>query len=87
MDTRKKIDDVLAALKSQRDELALKIHLGKADAKDEWDRLEKKLAALTAEVKPVGKVVGETAREVGSAIELAAEEIKKGFDRLRGLLA
>lgn len=86
MNTRKKVDDILTALKSQRDELALKIHLGKADAKDEWERLEKKLAAVIAQVKPVGDVVGETAEEVGSAIELAAEEIKKGFDRVRRLL-
>lgn len=86
-ETRRKLDEVLATLKAQRDELALKIHLGKADAKDEWERLEKKLAALTAHVRPVGKVVGETAEEVGSAIELAAEEIKKGFDRVRSLLA
>jgi hypothetical protein len=85
-ETRRKIEDVLAALKSQRDELALQMHLGKADAKDEWQRLEKAFAALTARMKPVGDVVGETAGEVGSAIELAAEELKKGFDRVRGLL-
>ena len=87
MDARKKFEDVFTALKSQRDELALKVHLGKADAKDEWERLEKKFAALTAQMKPVGKVVGETAGDVGSALELAAEEIKKGFERLRSLLA
>ncbi len=86
-DTRKRLDDAFAALKTQRDELALQIHLGKADARDEWERLEKKFAALTAQMKPVGTVVGETAGEVGSALELAAEEIKKGFDRVRSLLA
>ena len=85
-DRRQRLDDLLAALKTQRDEIALKIHLGHADAKDEWHRLEKKLAALTAQMKPVGKVVGETAGEVASAMDLAAEEIKKGFARLRTML-
>jgi hypothetical protein len=86
-DGRKGLDDVLTTLEGQRDELALQMHLAKAEAKEEWERLQKKLAALTARVRPVGKVVGETAGEVGSAIELAAEEIKKGFDRVRSLLA
>jgi hypothetical protein len=85
-DTRQRLDDLIAALKTERDELALKMHLARADAKDEWQRLEKKLAALTAQMKPAGKVVEETAGEVRSAMELAAQEIKKGFGRLRELL-
>jgi hypothetical protein len=86
-DKPNRLEDLVAALKTQRDEIALQIHLAEADAKDEWARLEEKFAALTARMKPVGKVVGETAGDVGSALELAAEEIKKGFDRVRRLLA
>jgi hypothetical protein len=85
-DTPRKRDELIAALKTQRDEIALKMHLAKADAKDEWERLERKFAALTAQLKPVGHVVEETAEEVGSAMALAAEELKKGFGRLRTLL-
>lgn len=85
-DTKKRIDEMLETLKRQRDELALKIHLGKADAKVEWDKLEKKLAELKAQAGPVGGAVGDTAKNVGSALELAGEEIKKGYDRIRKLL-
>ena len=67
-------------------ELALKIHLGSKDAKDEWDKLEKKWDELVAQGKPVADAVGETARNVGSAAELAAEEIKKGYERIKKLL-
>jgi hypothetical protein len=35
-------DDVLAKLKQERDELALKMHLGKKEAAAEWERLEAK---------------------------------------------
>jgi hypothetical protein len=86
-DTKTKVDEILASLKTQRDELALKIHLGKAEARDEWDRLEKKLAELRRQAGPVKGVAAETARNVGSAIDLAGEEIKKGYDRIRKMLA
>ncbi len=85
-DTKRRIDEMIETLKRQRDQLALKIHLGKADAKDEWEKLEKKLAELTAQARPVGGAIGDTAKNVGSALELAGEEIKKGYERIRKLL-
>ena len=85
-DTKHQIEELIEALKRQRDQLALKIHLGKAEAKDEWEKLEKKLGDLTAQAGPVGGAVGDTAKNVGSALELAGEEIKKGYERIRKLL-
>jgi hypothetical protein len=85
-DTKQRIDELIETLKRQRDELALKIHLGKADARGEWDKLEKKLSELTAQARPVGGAIGDTAKNVGTALELAGEEIKKGYERIRKLL-
>lgn len=82
----KRFEDVLAKLRKERDELALQIQLGKAEARDEWQTLETKLAALEAQSKPVVQAVGETAQGVGASLELAADEIKKGFDKIRKLL-
>ncbi len=82
-DAKNRMEELLAKLKQQRDELALKIHLGKAEAKDEWEKLEKKLDELKAQAKPVTAVMGETAKNVGSAMELAAEEIKAGYERIK----
>jgi hypothetical protein len=48
--------------------------------------LEKKLAELNTRARPVAKAVGETATGVGTGLELAAAEIKKGFDKIRKLL-
>ena len=86
-DDRRKFEETLAALKKERDELALKIHLGKAEARQEWEALEKKLAELHSRAKPVAKAMGETAEGVGAGLELAAEEIKKGFQKIRSLTA
>ncbi len=85
-DEKRRIDERLAALKRERDELALKMHLAKAEARDEWKELQTKLDALEARAKPMAKVVGETASEVGASLDLAADEIKKGFAKLRKLL-
>ena len=84
--TNSRLQELVESLKRQREELALKIHLGKAEAKDEWARLQKKLAQLEEKAAPIGGVVGDTAKNVGSSLELTAEEIKKGFDRVRKLL-
>jgi len=85
-DTQHRITEIVETLKRQRDELALKIHLGKAEARDEWEKLEKQLAELKAKAAPVGGALGDATKGVGAALELAGEEIKKGYDRIRKLL-
>ena len=82
----KRLEELIATVKRQRDELALKIHLGQAEAKDEWAQLQKKVAQLEEKAAPMRGVVGDTAKDVGSSLELAAQDIKKGFDRIRKLL-
>ena len=85
-DAKKKMDEILASLKTQRDELALKMHLGRADAKAEWERLEKKLAELKVQAAPYKDAAADTAKGVGSALEQAGDEIKKGYARIRKML-
>ena len=85
-DTKHKIDEILKDLKTQRDELALEMYLAKAEAKDEWERLEKKLAELKRQSGPAREIAAETVKNVGSAMELAGEEIKKGYERIRAML-
>lgn len=80
------LDSLISSLKQQRDELALKIHLGQAEAKEEWAKVEEKLNQLTSDYEPVKEAVEETAAGVFSALELAAQEVKSGLDRVRKLL-
>jgi len=80
-------DDVVARLKQERDELALKMHLGKKEAADEWEKLEGKWHEVTAKTGPAVKdATDETTVGVGLALELAAEELKKGYEKIRKLL-
>ena len=85
--TKSSWDDMMAKLKRERDELALKMHLGKKEALAEWEKLEAKWNHLkTVKGPPMKEAAAETARGVGSALEDAAVELKKGFEKLRKLL-
>jgi uncharacterized coiled-coil DUF342 family protein len=82
-DEKSMLRELISSLKQQRDELALQIHLGKAEAKEEWNRLEKRLHALAKQYEPVKDAVEETSSEVLSGLKLVAEEIRAGFQRIR----
>lgn len=86
-DWGKRIDDMMEALKQQRDELEVKLNLGKLEARDEWEQLEKKFNHLVAETeaksRPLRGAVDESARDVGTALERVGEELKKGYERIR----
>ncbi len=85
-DPGKGLDDVIERLKRMRDEIELKIHLGKADAKREWEDLEKRFQDLKAKSAPAREAAGDTAKNVAAALGQAADELKKGYERLRKLL-
>jgi predicted nuclease with TOPRIM domain len=76
------IDDV----KRQRDEVRVRLHLAKAEAKDEWDRLEAKFEHVRGKLQVVGREAGKAAEDVGSALRLAVEELQRGYQRVRQLL-
>lgn len=79
-------DRLFESLKRMRDEIELKIHLGAADVRDEWEQLEKKWDHFRARMDVVGKAAGEAASEVGGALDLVGDELKKGYERIRKLL-
>jgi hypothetical protein len=84
-DVREEIERLVRRLEQQRDELRLKMHLAKADGRDEWNRLERQWEEVRPRVAQAGAVLGDTTRQVGSALKLALEEIGRGYDRLRKL--
>lgn len=82
-DDRAVLKKVISGLKQQRDELALKIHLGKEEAREEWEKVQAKLAKLSDDYEPVRDAVGESATNVFQSMKLVAGEVKDGFDRIR----
>ena len=82
-DKRKTVADLISKLKRERDELALQMHLGKEELKDEWDAVQHKLDQLAHRFEPLNKAVAETSEDVWDSLKLVAGEIKEGFHRIR----
>lgn len=85
-DVKEQMTHALEQLKQQRDELQVQLHLAKADAKDEWARLENEWEETKAKLEAAKEEAGKTAESVGTALGLAIDELKKGYERLRSRL-
>lgn len=78
--------EIMEKLKRQRDELRLKIHLGKAEARDEWDEMEDKWKSLKERIKAATDEASGAGGEIGSAARDLASELKKGYARIKDQL-
>jgi hypothetical protein len=86
-DFKNRWDEVMAKLTKEREELELKMNLGKKEAKAEWEKLEAKWRELkTTKMPPMKEAAKDTAGNVGAALHVAADELKKGYERMRKLL-
>jgi hypothetical protein len=77
---------LLVDLERERDELRVKVHLGKAEARDLLARAEEELYELrqqTASLKDNAKVAAKTAETKSKAI---AAEIRATFAKIRKIL-
>lgn len=80
------VNEMISKLKQQRDELALQIHLGKEDLKDEWDNMQVKLDKLSDDFEPVKDAMEASAGNVFESLKLVAGEIKESFDRIKSAI-
>lgn len=83
MTNRDRMEELINGLKQQRDELALKIHLGKKEAQDEWKLLTAKFDDLMNDYQPVKDAMKESAGNLGESLKLVASEIEEGFQKIR----
>lgn len=83
---RRDLERLADELKEQRDELRLKLHLAKAEARDEFDRLEKRWENVRGKLGVITKEAGAASKEVGEATRLLLHELKAGYQRIRELI-
>jgi chromosome segregation ATPase len=79
----KTLDQLLADLRQQRDELRLQMHLAKAEARDEWDAIEKRWQQVESRLGRAADEAKSGAQNVGAALEQVAEEIGSAYRRIR----
>jgi hypothetical protein len=85
-DWRMKWQEALTELERERDELKLKIHLAKAEGRDELARMDQKIAELKQRAQAASSEAKGAMGDVGGAAKSLVDEIKAGFDRVRKTL-
>ena len=84
-DIKKIIEEKKTQIEQLRDEIKLQAHLGKEDAKDELEKLEKEYESFLVKIKPFTDEVEQTLGSTVEALGLAADELKAGYERISKL--
>lgn len=79
------IKDSFAAQKlaQMRDELKVKMHLAKADARKEWEKLEDKWQEFERKGQAVENATEQSRQEIQEALGELSRELKEGYERIR----
>ena len=82
-DWRERLDRELDELRGLRDELKVRVHLGKADAKDLWERLEKRYHEVEAQLRRTVRRSEAPLHEIGEGARKLIDELRAGYRDLR----
>ena len=81
-----RLEQELEKLKGKRDELRVRLDLGKKDLQDAWEEAEEKWGHLEAHLLRLKREGQDAAEDIGDAAELLVDELKQGFQRIRELI-
>lgn len=73
----------VAALRTLRDELRVRIHLGTMDAKDQWQEAERTWRKLEGRLEDLGHATVESAEDVGAAVRLLASTLRDAYVHIK----
>ena len=82
-DVRGKFDEELDLLRTMRDELRVQLHLGAAEVKEKWEKVEHSWENVELEVDKLRSATEEAAEDIGSAAKLLLDEIREGYKHLK----
>ncbi len=83
---RNALKDEIEAFRRLRDELRVQAELGKADLRDRAQELEQRWHKLEGRLDGARKDAKADAEDVREAVRLLAQELRDGFEHLRGRL-
>lgn len=81
-DLKETLEKTINELKTHRDELEVQLHLGAADAKDEYAKAKVQLDELLNRYTPVKDAVEDSAENVWESLTLLGDEVKNSFSRI-----
>lgn len=79
---REEFEKLVERLKTERDELKLKMHLGSLEIKEEFEEAEKKWNQLKNKASAIADDAVETSDEYIGKARVVGEELKKTYQRL-----
>lgn len=80
------VEDAFDALKQQRDELRVKLHLASMEVRDEWDELEDRWEQLAARKDQLKRELEPTVADARVAWMMLKDELKEGYETIRDRL-
>ena len=83
LDLKPTWNQLISDLERERDELRVKVHLGKADARDAFAKLERKLEDLRRRAQRMFGAAQDTAGHLEDSAKALVDEIRLGFKRIR----
>lgn len=83
---RSRLDEELDVLRATRDELRVQLHLGAAEVKAKWEKVEGAWENVELEIEKLRGAAEDAAEDVGSAARLLVDEIREGYKNLRSHL-
>lgn len=84
--TAGRFGDEIESLSQLRDELRVQLHLGKAEARERFNKLEKSWQHLESRLQLIREESGQDLAEIREAADLLVVEIRDGYRHLRSLL-
>jgi hypothetical protein len=83
MTESKRFQEEMDRLRELRDELRVKLQLGRAELRDRFQELEKSWYQLEGRLKVAGEGAREDAQNVREAARLLARELRDSYEHLR----
>jgi len=86
MDLQKEFEALVGTLKTERDEIKLKLHLASMNVKDEFEDLEKKWDDVSQKAIDIADDSKETSEEFIGKVKIVGEELKETYLRIKSRL-
>ena len=80
---RETVAHEFSQLAAARDELRVQMRLARAEARDEWDRLERTWEQVETEFKHLGDHAKAPAKEISAAARTLMTELKRSYERVK----
>jgi len=85
-DLTERFSEELKGLRELRDEFRVQMELGRAQARERWERLEEDWCHLEGKLKLMRNESRGELEEINEAARLLVQQIREGYRHLRSLL-